>query len=102
MDFSTEAKQCAVLATETREAFTKWGKMVGELHAATEHQQGQTSIERDETQAAENVANIDKGFAADAAETAKHLVDKVSLQLQKAEQRLGQSSVTHTGGAAYH
>ena len=89
MDFSTEAKQCAVLATETREAFTKWGKMVGELHAATEHQQGQTSIERDETKAAENVANIDYQFADDAAKTAKDLVNKVSIQLNKAEQRLG-------------
>ncbi len=88
-DFSEDAKQAAKLATETREAFTLWGKMVGELHAATEHQQGTTSIERGATSVAEKMAAIDQTFAEKAAETATNGVLYAKKQVEKAEKRLG-------------
>ncbi|KAL8718387.1 MAG: hypothetical protein Q9181_008208, partial [Wetmoreana brouardii] len=59
-DFAKDAYRCARLATQGLETFTKWGKMVGELHAATESQQGQTRVERNETRTAENVTKIDE------------------------------------------
>ena len=63
--------------------------MVGELHAAAEHQQGQTSAERDETRIAENVSKIEQTFAVDAASTANKYVIQVKEQMKKAEKRLG-------------
>ena len=89
-DLADNARRSAVLATETREGFSKWGKMVGELHAATEHQQGHTSAERDETKAAENVAKIEQTFAVDAVAASKENVTHVTEQLKKAEKRLGE------------
>lgn len=88
-EFAEDARQSAVLATQTREAFTRWGSMVGELHAATEHQQGQTSVEREETRIAENVSKIEQKFAVDAASAVKENVSQVKEQLKKAEKRLG-------------
>ncbi|MDI1489093.1 MAG: hypothetical protein OHK93_008371 [Ramalina farinacea] len=87
-DLADNARRAAVLATETREGFSKWGKMVGELHAATEHQQGHTSAERNETKAAENVAKIEQTFAVDAVAASKENVTHVTEQLKKAEKRL--------------
>ncbi|EME43108.1 hypothetical protein DOTSEDRAFT_72478 [Dothistroma septosporum NZE10] len=87
-DFAEDARQAAQLATETREAFSLWGKMVGELHAATENQQNQTSIEQAQAQTDETTAEIDKTFAVDAAAAAKTNVDFMKNQLQKAEKRL--------------
>ncbi|KAL7909519.1 hypothetical protein GGI35DRAFT_479785 [Trichoderma velutinum] len=43
-DLSKDAHRCAELATEMREAFSKWGKMVGELNMCTENQVGSMSI----------------------------------------------------------
>ena len=88
-DFADNARRAAELATQTREAFSKWGKMVGELHAATEHQQGHTSAERNETKAAENVAKIEQTFAVDAVAASKENVTHVTEQLKRAEKRLG-------------
>jgi hypothetical protein len=88
-DFAEDAKQAAKLATEVREAFTLWGHMVGELHAATENQQGNTSIERGATAVAEKMATIDKTFAEKAAENAVEGVKFAKTQVEKAEKRLG-------------
>lgn len=82
---------CAKLATETREAFSLWGKMVGELHAATEQQKGQTAIERDTSKVAENIAKIDQSFAVNAEAAAKDNVASIKAQLARAEKRLGKS-----------
>ena len=66
---------------------------MGELHAATEHQQGQTSVERDDTRIAENVTKIDQQFAVDAASASKDNVSYMKDQFKKAEKRLGKYSV---------
>lgn len=87
-----DVKQGLRSATETRSAFTKWEKMVGELYTATGHQQGQTSTEQSQTQAAENVAKIDQQFATEAAQTAKRHAQAVVEQLNKVEKRLGNFS----------
>ena len=63
--------------------------MVGELQAATEHQQGHTSAERNEAKAAEHVAVIEQTFAVDAVTVSKENVAHVTEQLKKAEKRLG-------------
>ncbi|WXC47699.1 hypothetical protein QX201_007413 [Fusarium graminearum] len=47
--FNDDAQRCAKLATETRQAFTTWGLMVGELHACTEAESGITSIQKEAT-----------------------------------------------------
>lgn len=91
-DFADNARRAAALATETRAAFSHWGKMVGELQAATEHQQGHTSAERNEAKAAENVAKIEQTFAVDAVAASKEHVEHVTEQLKKAEKRLGGDS----------
>lgn len=88
-DFQTDARQAAELATKTREAFSLWGKMVGELHAATEQKQGQTSVERNDARSQEIVANIEKTFAVDAQAAAKAGMEHANDQLKKAEKRLG-------------
>lgn len=87
-EFSEDAQQCATLATETRIAFTKWGKMVGELHACTEQESGSTSQKREAIKVDQAVANIEKKFATDAADDAKTQAEAVKKQLEKAEKRL--------------
>jgi hypothetical protein len=87
-DFANEAKHCAKLATEIRIAFNKWGKMVGELHACTEAQQGKTAQDRDVTTIDQAVAKIDKKFTIEATGETEKQVKKVNEQLERAEQRL--------------
>lgn len=87
-DFADDAKQCAKLATETRLAFNKWGKMVGELHVCAEAQIGKTSRERETAKVDEAVAQIDQKFASEAAKETKEQVKQASKQLEKAEKRL--------------
>ncbi|KAJ5614566.1 hypothetical protein N7528_008220 [Penicillium herquei] len=87
-EFSEEAKQCAVLATETRVAFSKWGKMVGELHACTEQESGATSQKREAVKVDQAVANIEQKFAKVAAEDSKTQAEAMKKQLDKAEKRL--------------
>ncbi|KAI0206632.1 hypothetical protein F4808DRAFT_466642 [Astrocystis sublimbata] len=87
-DFSTDAKTCAKLASEIREAFSKWGKMVGELHMCTENQKGATAIKTDAISIDKAMANIEQRFATDAAKDAKEGVKRAEKSLAKAEQRL--------------
>ncbi|KAL4887552.1 hypothetical protein BJY04DRAFT_212586 [Aspergillus karnatakaensis] len=87
-DFSSDAQQCATLATQTRQAFAKWGKMVGELHACTEQESGSTSQKREAVKVDQAVANIEKKFAGEAVEDAKTQAGIVKTQLERAEKRL--------------
>lgn len=87
-DFASEAKHCAKLATETRVAFNKWGKMVGELHACTEAQLGKTAQDRDVTTIDQAVAKIDKRFTTEAVTDTKDQIKRVGKQLERAERRL--------------
>ena len=87
-EFSDEAKQCATLATETRVAFNKWGKMVGELHACTEQESGTTSQKRDAVKVDQAVTTIEQRFASVAAADSKTQAEAVKKQLDKAEKRL--------------
>ena len=88
-DFAQEARACTALATETQIAFSNWGKMVGELHACTENQQGAVSIKRETVAIDQEVVTIEEKFASKAAEAAKENVQAVAKQLEKAEKRLG-------------
>lgn len=87
-DFSEDAQQCAALATETRRAFTKWGKMVGELHACTEQESGSTSQKREAVKVDEAVAKIEKKFATDAVDDSKTQAEAMKKSLERAEKRL--------------
>ncbi len=83
-DLVEDARKSAAVATQTREAFSKWGSMVGELHAAVEEQQGQNSVARAET------SNIEQAFAVQAVETAKKYVGDVKEKVARSEKRLGE------------
>lgn len=89
--FNKDAKRCASLATETREAFTKWGLMVGELHACTEAESGRTSIEKEATKIDEEVTNVEKKFAIDAKAQVEEQVRMAEQALKRAEKRLDQA-----------
>lgn len=87
-DLSNDALRCAKLATEMREAFSKWGKMVGELHMYTESQMGNTSIKANEIVTEQRMAEIEETFAVDASENTKEQVMRASRELKKSEDRL--------------
>ena len=83
-DLVEDARKSAVVATKTREAFSKWGSMVGELHAAVEEQQGQKSVALAET------SNIEQAFAVQAADTAKKYMGDVKEKVARSEKGLGE------------
>jgi hypothetical protein len=87
-DFSRDATRCAELATEMREAFSKWGKMVGELHMCTESQMGNTSIRANAAATEQRMAKIEEQFAVKASENTKEQVMKAARELTKSEDRL--------------
>ncbi|PWY81721.1 hypothetical protein BO94DRAFT_601757 [Aspergillus sclerotioniger CBS 115572] len=87
-DFSNDAKTCGRLASEIRDAFQKWARMVGELHACTEQQVGTTSQERHKVSTDQIIAEAEKIHSAEAAEMAQKQVDYIKAQVTKAEQRL--------------
>ncbi|KAK3389849.1 hypothetical protein B0H63DRAFT_409714 [Podospora didyma] len=89
--FNKDAKLCARLATETREAFTKWGLMVGELHACTEAESGNTSIQKEATKIDEEVTKVKEKFAIDAKKDVEEQVRKADEALKRAEKRLDQA-----------
>ncbi|KAK3319434.1 hypothetical protein B0H66DRAFT_624251 [Apodospora peruviana] len=86
--FNQDAKRCAALATETREAFTRWGLMVGELHACTEAESGRTSIQKEATKIDEEVTKVQEKFAINAKKDVEDQVKKADEALKRAEKRL--------------
>ncbi|KAI1342876.1 hypothetical protein F5Y15DRAFT_371283 [Xylariaceae sp. FL0016] len=87
-DFSSDAKMCAKLATEIKEAFSKWGRMVGELHMCNENLKGNTAIKADAITIDKAMATIEQKFATEAATEAKDGVTRAAKSLEKAEKRL--------------
>lgn len=87
-DFSNDAKTCAKLATAMREAFGKWGKMVGELHAVAENQEGITAIDEEKTRVDEAVAEIEKSHTSDALDEVKKQVTRASKNVDKQQKNL--------------
>ncbi|PNP57808.1 hypothetical protein THARTR1_01966 [Trichoderma harzianum] len=87
-DLSRDAHRCAELATEMREAFSKWGKMVGELNMCTENQVGSTAIRAYDVATEQRMAEIEEKFADDASENTKRQVEKAAGELEKSEGRL--------------
>ncbi|KAK4651922.1 hypothetical protein QC762_606800 [Podospora pseudocomata] len=86
--FNKDAKRCAALATETREAFTKWGLMVGELNACTEAESGRASIQKDAIKIDEDVARVRAQFERIQEKTAVEEVKAAEVALKRAEKRL--------------
>ncbi|KAG5658028.1 hypothetical protein KAF25_006979 [Fusarium avenaceum] len=86
--FNDDAQRCAKLATETRQAFTTWGLMVGELHACTEAESGLTSIQKEATRIQEETTKVEEKFAVQAQDDAKNLVQEAAKGLKRAEERL--------------
>lgn len=87
-DLSSDAQRCAQLASEMREAFSKWGKMVVELHMCTENQMGSTSISANAVTTEQRMAEIEMNFADKASEITKEQVMKAARDLTKSEERL--------------
>ncbi|KAK0659493.1 hypothetical protein QBC41DRAFT_331449 [Cercophora samala] len=86
--FNKDAKRCAALATETREAFTKWGLMVGELNACTEAESGRASNQKDAIKMDEEVAKVRAQFEVVQEKTVVEEIQKAELALKRAEKRL--------------
>jgi hypothetical protein len=86
--FSQDAKTCARLASEIREAFSKWGKMVGELQAAAENQSGQTAIAADKAKVDAAVAAIEQTHATTANDEAKKRVTRAADNVDKQQKNL--------------
>lgn len=87
-DLSSDAQRCAQLASEMREAFSKWGKMVVELHMCTENQVGSTSIRASAVTTEQRMAEIEMNFADKASENTKTQVMNAAQELAKSEGRL--------------
>jgi hypothetical protein len=87
-DFSKDAKACAKYAADIREAFGKWGLMVGELHAVTENQKGLTAIDAERTKVNEAVAKIEETHAGTAIEAVKKEVTRASKNVDKQQKNL--------------
>ncbi len=87
-DFAKDAQTCARLSSEMREAFSKWGIMVGELHAATENQAGHTAIAADRTKLDEAVATIEETHAKEASDAAKKGVERAAKNVDKQQKNL--------------
>ena len=71
-EVSRMARDIAKSATQTRQAFAKWGKMVGGLHIVATHMAGDSSIKDDGAR-----ANLEKHFAINAEATADDNVRKL-------------------------
>ncbi|KAH6842264.1 hypothetical protein B0I37DRAFT_194901 [Chaetomium sp. MPI-CAGE-AT-0009] len=87
-DFSNDAKTCAKLAAEIREAFGTWGRMVGELHVVTENQKGLTAIDAERTRIDEAVAKIEETHTAKAVEAVKKEVTRASKNVERQQKNL--------------
>ncbi|KAL2126681.1 hypothetical protein VTI74DRAFT_422 [Chaetomium olivicolor] len=87
-DFASDAKTCARLATQMREAFGKWSSMVGELHAATENKKGLTEIDLDKTRTDELVVKIEEVHASASFDEAKKLVARAAAAVDKQQKNL--------------
>ncbi|KAH6613654.1 hypothetical protein B0J18DRAFT_469994 [Chaetomium sp. MPI-SDFR-AT-0129] len=87
-DFSNDAKTCAKLAAVMREAFGTWGKMVGELHAVAENQEGLTAIDEERTRVDEAVAEIEKSHTSEALDEVKKQVTRAAKNVDKQQQNL--------------
>lgn len=87
-DFSNDAKACAKFASEIREAFGTWGKMVGELHAVTENQDGVNTLKADKAKDDENATKIEEAFTATAIEEVKKQVTRASKNVEKQQKNL--------------
>lgn len=77
------------LATETRIGFSNWGKMVGELHACVEKQQGGASVSQETTDRDQYLAKIERNFSSKSAELTKDSVVAMGKQFESAEKCLG-------------
>ncbi|KAK4035464.1 hypothetical protein C8A01DRAFT_38092 [Parachaetomium inaequale] len=87
-DFASDARTCAKLATDIREAFGKWGKMVGELHAVTENQKGLTAINAERTRIDGAVTKIEETHAGLAIEDVKKQVTRAAKNVDKQQKNL--------------
>ncbi|KAL7917193.1 hypothetical protein ACQKWADRAFT_326242 [Trichoderma austrokoningii] len=90
-DLSRDAQRCADLASETREAFAKWGKMVSELQMYTEAQAGNTSIRANAAATDQRVTEIEMKFAVEASEKAESSVLRAAERLRKSEDELNKA-----------
>jgi hypothetical protein len=70
-DFSKDANRCAKLASETREAFGRWAKMVGELNMCTVQQESLNSIHADTVAADQRMTEIEAKLATEERENTK-------------------------------
>lgn len=91
-DLSSDATRCAKLATEMREAFSKWGMMVGELHMCSENQMGNTSIRANAATTEQRMAEIEMSFANKASENTEKQVMKAARELTKSESNLDRAT----------
>ncbi|TFB06750.1 hypothetical protein CCMA1212_000351 [Trichoderma ghanense] len=87
-DLSRDAQRCAKLASETREGFAKWGKMVGELQMCMEAQAGNTAIRANAAATEERAAEIEMKFAVQSSEQARSSVMRAAEKLKKSEDEL--------------
>lgn len=83
-----DAKRCAALATDTREVFTRWGLMVGELNACTEVESGRASIQKDAMEIDEEMMNVRVKFELDKRKVVEEEIKGAALALKRAEDRL--------------